>query len=397
MISYKNLKYYFLSFYLIITFDSYLNFLYPKLINILTIPAFLILFSLKFHFSKNRLLISLLLLILYIHMSFNSEGGFSPQKYALLIPFIPLIHKEDLLKTYHSFRKLFIILTIPSLIVLVFYLLGIQNIIPSHTVDIGRPFIIYPGAVVQPVEINQIGSFQFFRISGFQTEPGWLGGICLFILMVERFDFNKKHNLIILLIGLISFSLAFYMLFFSFILLDIIINRNFLVLKKMRLIIFITIILVSTGLAKTYISKRYDKAINSDNIESEMRTKVSSKVFFAFFFSQDTKKILLGNGSRETKKVEYKGAENINYMAYLYDFGIINPIFLFSIIFIMLYGSQPKSFKYIVLVILISSFYQSPYIFRNGHFFLYTMIAMSLRIPFIRKTNTKNISKPISS
>jgi len=329
-------------------------------------------------------------------MSFNSSGGFSPLKYALLVPIIPLIHKKDIINIYYSFQKLFIILTIPSFIVLIFYLFGIQDLIPSFSVDLGRPFIVYPGTVVQPVEINQIGSFQFYRISGFQTEPGWLSGICLFILIAERFDLNKKINLIILLIGLISFSLAFYVLFFSFVLLDIIINRNFLVLKKMRLIIFILILFVSTGLAKTYISKRYDKVANSKNVESEMRTKVSSKVFFAYFFSQNTKKILLGNGHREDKKVNFEGAEGISYMAYLYDFGLINPILLFSIIFGMLINSKPKSLKYIILLILISSFYQSPYVFKNGHFFLFTLIATLRYVPNIIKSNLNNNSKQVS-
>ncbi len=387
MISYKNIKYYFLSFYLILTFDSYVNLLQPKLINILSIPVFLVLFTLKFNFTKKNLLISLLLLVIYIQMSFNSEGGFSPQKYALLIPIIPFLHKEEIINIYHSFRKLFIILTIPSLIVLIFYIFGFQDIIPSYSVNLGRPFIIYPGTAVQPVEINHIGSFQFYRISGFQTEPGWLSGICLFILVAERFDLNKKYNLIILLIGLISFSLAFYILFFSFVLLDFLINRNIIVLKRMRIVIVIVIIFVSSGLAKTYISKRYEKVVNSKNIESEMRTTVSSKVFFAYFFNQKTAKILLGNGHREDKKVKYEGAEGISYMAYLYDFGIINPLFIFSIIFVMLNGSKPKSLKYIILIILIGSFYQSPYIFKNGYFFLYTLIATQIHSASIKKLN----------
>jgi hypothetical protein len=84
------------------------------------------------------------------------------------------------------------------------------------------------------------------------------------------------------------------------------------------------------------------------------------------------------------------GLRNFPYRGLVQDtFAIINPILFFSIIFVMLNGAKPKSLKYIILIILIGSFYQSPYVFRNGHFFLYTLIATLIHLDSIKKMNVK--------
>ena len=54
-------------------------------------------------------------------------------------------------------------------------------------------------------------SFGFFnRFFAFYDEPGIVGNIMMVLLYIQKFDLKKWYNLVFLISGLLSFSLAFY-------------------------------------------------------------------------------------------------------------------------------------------------------------------------------------------
>jgi len=312
-------------------------------------------------------------------MSFTFSEGFQPLKYAVIVPLLPFFAKSDILETYKIFVKLFLISTIPSGIILLLHVFGIQSIVPSYTIFEGRPFIVFPGTVLQPMEFTNIAGITFYRISGIMGEPGGLGAISILILMAEKMNLNKRSNQYILAIGLISFSLAFYVLLILYFLLEILFDKSQVSKYKLVVIfVFLGLILMNSSFYEYYIGKRVSDIDIENPSARNTRTSVTALDFFRKFLNQDLNAIMIGHGYGGNIDISaIEGAQGINYMAYFYNFGLLNVFSLFFLIFLILYKKEYRSYSIIALLIIISSFYQRPYIFNNGYLFLF--FALSYR------------------
>jgi len=391
----RDFHYIFIAAYCLVTFGSYFTFVYPWLTNVLTVIALLLLPKFKYSFTRRNILIFLSLLILYTLTSITYNQGLKPLKYALFVPILALISRDEILKIYNYFIKIFIISTIPSLIILLLHIIGIQNILPSYIVDPGRPFIVYPGTVLQEIEMNTIMGITFYRISGIQGEPGGIGVLCIFILMAANLNLKSNTNRFILLLGLISFSLVFYILLILYYLLTtIFITSVKKTLKTTFLTVLLAIFIANTNLFNFYIQSRIENVDPETPVETQLRTKVSSIEFFQYFFHQDVEYIIFGRGAgANTDSSGYQGAGSISYMAYLYNFGMFNIFLLFTTMFFLIYNRRFPKESIIAFIIILGSFYQRPYIFNNGYFFLFIAIAYCIQF----QTMTKKTVNPIFS
>lgn len=393
MFKLREFHYYFIALYCLVTFGSYFTFVYPWLTNVLTIIALLCLPKFNYSFTKKNTVIFFSLLILYFISSITFNEGFLPLKYALLVPILALFTKNEILKIYIYFKKLFIISTIPSLIILILHIIGIQNLMPSYIVNPGRPFIVYPGTVLQQIEMKDIGGLTFYRISGIQGEPGGIGVLCILILVAERLNFTNITNKFILFLGLISFSLVFYILIILyFIMSTIFISSIRNSLKTIILTSLLVLFITNTTLFNFYIQSRVENVDPETPIETQLRTKVSSNEFLHFYFSQDFEYIIFGRGAgANSSSTGYQGIESISYMPYLFNFGLINTILLFYTIFLIIYNKKSRKESIIAFIIILTSFYQRPYIFNNGYFFLFISISYCIQL---QTTGLKIFSPP---
>ncbi len=374
MINNKRYYHLILALYSLVCFGTYFTYVYPWLIKVLLILALLALTKLKYNFNNNRILLFILLCLLFIHASISYNSVFYPTEVAILLPILAFISEEDLLSIFRIFIKLQIISIIPSLIVLFSYILGFQGFLPQYYVDWGRPFIVFPGTVVQPSEYANIGGINFYRISGIQGEAGGLGAINLLILIAERFNLKTRQNKFLLVTGLISFSFAFYLLTSIFLILsflfDPIVKKT--IIKAKWFIGIILILLFTSGFYENFIGNRVEQEEFDKNGNPRIRVPIDE--YFTYYFSQDLEFITMGRGeSANTSPDAYKGAGGINFMAYLYNFGLYGFFLLFSALTYLFYNGKFKSI--IPVLVILSSFYQRPFMINIGYFLLFFAIA----------------------
>ncbi|MDO9256307.1 MAG: hypothetical protein Q7U54_12400 [Bacteroidales bacterium] len=388
MLRLKSIPHILIATYILITFGSYLSFVYPLLVDLLILIPVIFILKLRLEFNGNRLIIFFILTILYLHSSYTFDIGLLPRKYSVFVPFLAFISRNDLLIIYKNFVIIFIIATIPSLIILVAHVIGIESFIPSYSLEAGRTFIIFPGTALQPTEYNSIAGLSFYRISGIQGEPGGLGAICLLILLAEKFNLQNRINKIILFLGLISFSFAFYVLSFSYLILVYISSSEVREgIRKMGLLFAAVIILiVQSSLFSIFINERVEN-INIENPQGKnTRLIVSNGTFLDYFFKQDVPEILVGRGNMANAADNaYYGAQGINYMAYFYNFGILNVLLLFSLLFYLFYNGA--FIGLLTWLIIIGYFYQRPSIINNGYFFLFFIISIKINNLWLKRNS----------
>lgn len=379
----NRLKYYILAFYFL-TIGSYFNFAYPWFSFVILIVIIVPLLKIKYSLCSKNLFFAAGLLLLYVMSSISSDGSFTPLKYAIVIPLLPLIHKVEILRIYHMFKILFLYSMIPSILVLILYILGVQDILPSYVIDAGRPFIVYPGTLLQEKEFIRIGFFTFYRISGIFGEPGGVGTIVWLILLIERCNFKILKNRLILYVGLISFSLAFYVLFaLTFLFFLLYERKEKLFNRKLLVVLVFMIILGGTSLFDSLITSRFTKLDKTESIEMQLRSRATTEDFLKFFLRQDYISIFFGHGYDASK--EDLGGVNfgVTYMTYLYLHGIINVVLMFWLIYSIFRIYLPGKESVAFLLLILASFYQRPYIFNGNYFFLFFCIAYSSINKFI--------------
>lgn len=114
-------------------------------------------------------------------------------------------------KTYSYFSLFFAILMGLSIIAQIMFLLGLLPSIGS-IVNPGqdRTYTVYPFLIRE----QSIGLFsiQGTRFAGAYDEPGAIGTIAAVLLCVENFRIRKLKNIIFLITGVMSMSLAFYVI-----------------------------------------------------------------------------------------------------------------------------------------------------------------------------------------
>lgn len=128
---------------------------------------------------------------------------------ALLLCFIPFLNEGFLKKAYGYFNKIFCFLLVLSLINFAFYLLGaspIATIAPLNSLksyDYGAfPFLV--------VGMDDMRAFP--RFCGLFDEPGVIGTLAGIMLFINRFEMKRWYNIALMLGGVLSFSLFFYVI-----------------------------------------------------------------------------------------------------------------------------------------------------------------------------------------
>lgn len=162
--------------------------------------------------SRNFLYaLPILIIAISYFLFFKSLGEFRFSTVLFFLTYTLTFFINDNIKNiaFDSFNK---VLGYSVLISLVFWLF--------HNFLFKLPFnfpLDYSGALGKGegmVVTNYIAFIQpdldYFRFYGFFDEPGVLGTLAAIVLLGSKYDFRKKENIFILLGGIFTFSLAFY-------------------------------------------------------------------------------------------------------------------------------------------------------------------------------------------
>lgn len=211
------------------------------------------------------------------------------------------------------------------------------------------------------------------RFTGLFDEPGWFGTWAAFFLCADNINFKKKENILLLVAGMLTFSLAFVMLIIIYYAL-----KNFTDFKRwlwlVALILLYVYVLpnISTGnIAIDNLLKRM--VITSDGLSGDNRSgSLFKKIYEQTIHSN---KIYLGYGAGYAEIYGVGEGEGLaSIKSYIVNFGIVGTLIIFVPIFI---ASLRQSLKLknklmmFYIIITFASLYQRPYLFWNPYFIIF--------------------------
>jgi len=351
-----------------------------------------LLFLYRSNFSLSGFFVFIVLFFVFLIFSLR-PGGTPPwfnyySFFSLLILLLPI---NKILDVAARFRILFAFSLIPGIFVYVLLLAGFDlpyTVLEAHNElkeSLGIFYRDYGVTLALSHLILEIGNSTIIRFSGIYDEPGLLGTISALFLLADRFNMKSKINIILLISGVISVSLVFYI----FTIVGFLMQSN----KKVIGIIFIIVLGVgvyNTPIYDNYLAKRFETS-SSDGVIADNRVSDCFKAEYEKFASSDSEVQLLGEGNNAHLSTM---CDVSSYKMYIYDYGYIG-ILVIAIALIIQY-TYPllvtgnifryiKSSLFFVFCFFIS-YYQRPVLF-NLAFCLIFYYSISLY--FSKQYNSK--------
>jgi hypothetical protein len=318
--------------------------------------------------KKKSIYLFVYFLLVLFTLNFSSNGFiFYISPSILLISLFLLISNEQKIRVYHVFFNLFTLSLIPGLALFLLSLLGIDfpweslEIINGVKGENGWFYRNYWGAVVLSSQIFNTGIGEIYRFSAIYDEPGVVGTVSALLLVANGFKLETIRSKIILISGMISFSLAFYVLITIYIFL----KRPILIVKLiMPILVVIFMIygeLKDNTLMERYLFDRIEQAIDDPQSKDNRVSSCFQSKFDSFIQYGD---IYTGNGANAHSD---SGCSVSSYITIIYNHGYIGfiliIIFFIFLFFILESNLRSVLYLYPIILVFILNFYQRPEFF----------------------------------
>ncbi len=199
------------------------------------------------------------------------------------------------------------------------------------------------------------------RLCGPFNEPGVVGTFAALLLIADRFDLRKKGNLVLLAAGVLSFSLAFFILCVGYILLCAATEKRkdwltCLLLGVLLLAIFLPYLREASPVIEQLASRF---TITSDGLAGDNRTNGDYDVFFTGYMQTTDRWLGMGTGAKDSLT---RGA-NLSYKNLIIDYGLLGfGYLLLGLLCLPLAGKwRSRQCLFFVLLFLVS-IYQRPHV-----------------------------------
>lgn len=320
-------------------------------------------------------LVAISLLIIYIYMFIirAGEDGFQTKVlYGKLLMFVfmalfvmlPKYIKKDI---YEKFLLIFIISMIPGLLYGMLELLGgsinYKLLEPESAAKVLADYYykLYPGAVIW-LSANT-------RLSGIFDEPGMVGTVAGLMLVANGIKLNKNwKNILLLICGVCSLSLAFYTIVLIALCLRCIKRQQWKLFAIILGVIIVYFTILAVRIDNPTFIKLQERLTISDG-EFLGNNRLTSKFDYEYqkFISGDIKYKLFGLG-RNASSNNPKMYGSSSYKMIIYDYGYFGfIIMLIWITFSFHIENGKKILKYweayVLLAVFLASLYQRPSIY----------------------------------
>ena len=204
------------------------------------------------------------------------------------------------------------------------------------------------------------------RLDGFFNEPGYFGTILALTLIADNLNYRRKSNIVMLLGGIFTLSLAFFIIIGMFLLINNI-GRFTRLIGLLLSISLLFLLLSKTGLfSDAAIEKTLDRFVLEDgrlvgdNRSSSYLDNAYDKVI------SDPNLWVSGYGERENLSVE----NTLSGKSLVVLYGIGGTLFMLgSLLFCIIKTNKMSWYKWCFVICFFSSIYQRPSVF-NLHYFL---------------------------
>lgn len=332
--------------------------------------------------GRNSILFILFFLFLFLFGLIRGVGLIDWLFTIIPISCLPFVKERFGNNCYKYFIYIYSTLMAVSLIVWTAVLLGsslpAQIIEPLNSIKeynyLGYPFLLVP------LKENIMQSIRFASVF---DEPGVVGTISLICLYINGFNMRKWYNIVILISGICSFSLMFY--------LGTLLYTGALLFKTNKLAVFFSIIFV---VAFYFATK--DNEVFEELIYSRVEWNQNEGSFSGDNRSRNGEKEYLEQirGSSDY----WWGSSPSVYKRFEGSWGYRNVIIMYGMVFFMLYCmffyvfafNRKLSFKSICLfsIIFISVIYQRPDLFETTKVFLMSQYILVLSQADIKRKSS---------
>ena len=283
--------------------------------------------------------------------------------------------KEFQIDVFLKFKKIYVIIIGLSMVVWTLLQLGVN--VPHHTIPPLNSlkqvtYDAYPFLVKLNIYTLSYDSLSnSMRFMGPFDEPGVVGTISLMLLFVERFDLRKKGNIVLLLSGIISFSLFFYVAAFVFLFYNITTNKNKGWYKTLMGVILASLVVYSFSnpITRELIWERLEWDTSRNTIVGDNRT---GEDFDAYVESiRGTYAYFWGVGDSQIS-ARFSGAASINNA--LIRYGLVVLVYFF--VFYAFYSRRyiKSIFMWLAfMTFLYATLYQRPGFFTIHYLFIFNM------------------------
>lgn len=299
-----------------------------------------------------------------------------------------LMDKKTQAEAFRIFAWLFAIAILPSIIYFILKIIGISipmNILESeHIVKVanGKYYEQYLGGllIVTP-------SAKEIRLCGIFDEPGVVGTFCALILASEGLRFKKSvRNLILLLGGILSLSLAFYLLLFIMIMQQAYFNGFKKTIRVCTLAIAVIVLFFNIETNNKYvklIQNRFD--FQSSSVIKNNRTNEGFNHVFEKFVENKDSNFWIGNGYEASEKNDQMYG-SCSYKNLIYNHGVLGFLIIMSWLagVAVLYGGLNYN-TIIFSSIFLISIYQRPYVLKVPYMLVFfgalALIGLEEKLP----------------
>lgn len=265
------------------------------------------------------------------------------------------------------FKKIMVVLTLVGFVCYSSYMLGIG--IPYDVIyrDDTTSFISY-----KICYLSNISIFDIVRFNGFFDEPGYYGTFAAFLLCADKLNLKKIDNIILLVGGLLSLSLAFVLL--------LIIYYFIANIKQLKKWIWLVVIGISFFMIQDlqtgnqYVDALVTRmAINDEGFAGDNRYGHSFEKVWEDTLREDMFYVGYGKGYAEYFGTgEGEGLASIK--SYIVNYGIIGTLIMFAPMFVLasrqaFLCKNQNMFLYILITYI--SLYQRPYLFAPAYFIIF--------------------------
>ncbi len=298
------------------------------------------------------------MIIFIIISSFHTYDGsisFSGFLFSLLWIIFALAPDNIKKRTFIYFKNAFIIICIAGIICYLSYDLNLflpykvvnyynNNAIVENYIDYKFIFLYRASS-----------SISLVRLCGICNEPGYFGTICALILCASSLNLKKKSNIIILIAGFLTFSLAFIITLVIYLLLKYLKDVRTVILTVL-LTCFYLFLLPNIYTGNPTIDRFIQRmTITDEGLAGDNRTTDELEYVFDDVVKN---KPLFGYGNNYIKSKNLKGS--LSYKTYIIQYGFVGCILLWgSLLLAALY----KNKNYLSIIYIIAFFvniYQRP-------------------------------------
>ena len=216
-------------------------------------------------------------------------------------------------------------------------------------------------------------------------EPGVLGTLSAFILFANKYNFRKRNNIIILIGGLFTFSLAFILIsMIGMMILNV--KRGLAILKAaLGLVILLGLTFLVLKEDETFNAVVVDRIVNIGEFGVDSRTSEGLNYFFNNFISSSDFYLGLGTDFFNQNPTLLEGQ---GYKIFVIEYGLAGIVILF-----FMYKSffkQNYILGYSCLAIFFLSFLQRPFLFTPWQLIMFSLAIVNLTY---LENNLKQIDK----